>query len=167
MTSMAGKRRWLLAALLVLVFVAAVDLPFRYVQLRIWNHLSWVDLCAMTVLAAPFLGARWALPHRTRAAGIAWWICTLLALDVLAFGVGILAPTGGHPSLEALVSYFLGIGKVVLVPAALASLAAGAWRGEHALTLLLGTCCLAVETVYTVVNSDAPLAWFALLCRAR
>jgi len=84
---------------------------------------------------------------------------------VLAFGVGLLAPSGGHPSLEALVSYFLGMAKIAIVPLALGALVVAAWRGERALTLVLGAICLATETVYTVVNSDAPLAWFALLGR--
>jgi hypothetical protein len=157
--------RWraLLAIVCVAMCVATVKLLFRYVQIRIWNHLNWIDLVAMTALVAPFLASKWMLPPRTRAAQLAWWICALTALDVLAFAVGILAPSGGHPSLEAVVSVFIGAAKVALVPAALLSLVVAALRGERAATVVLGTLCLIGETLYTVCNSDSPLGWFAWL----
>src|SRR6202008_3723201 len=123
------------------------------------NRLSWVDLLTMVALVAPFLATRWALPHRSRATWLAWWLCALLALDVLAFAVMILAPSGGDPSPESLVSYGVGLAKVALVPAALAALVGAAWRGERTVTVVLGASCLAVETLYTVVNSDSPVAW--------
>lgn len=86
-----------------------------------------------------------------------------MALDVLAFAVGILAPTGGHPSLEAVASLFIGVGKVALVPAALLSLVVAAFRGERVTTILLGTMCLIGETLYTLGNPDQPLGWLAWL----
>ena len=157
--------RWrtLLAIVCVAVWVVAVKLLFRHVQLRIWNHSSWIDLAAMAALVAPFLASRWMLPPRSRAAKIAWWLCASMALDIVAFAVGILAPSGGHPSLEAVVSLFIGAAKVAIVPAALIALVVAALRGERATTVVLGTLCLVGETLYTVCNSDQPLGWFAWL----
>jgi hypothetical protein len=157
--------RWgpLLAILCVAVYLVAVKLGFRCVELRIWNHLDWIDLVVMAALIAPFLASRWRLPHRSRATKVAWWLCAIMAVDVLAFAVGILAPTGGHPSLEAVVSVFIGAGKVALVPAALVCLIVAALRGERATTILLGTLCLIGQTLYTLGNPDQPLGWFAWL----
>jgi hypothetical protein len=155
-----------LAVLALVAFVVAVGLLFQPVQLRIWNRLSWVDVVVMTALIVPFLGSKWPLATRTRAARLAWWLCALMALDVLAFAVGIFAPTGGHPSLEAVVSLFIGVGKVALVPAAFLCLVVAALRGERATTIFLGTICLIGETLYTLGNPDQPLGWFAWLARA-
>jgi hypothetical protein len=155
-----------LAIFPVATFIVAVALLFQPVQLRIWNRLSWVDVVVMTALIASFFASNWLLPPRTLATRLAWWLCALMALDVLAFAVGILAPTHGHPSLEAVVSLFIGVAKIALVPAALSCLAIAALRGERATTVLLGTICLIGETLYTLGNPDQPLGWFAWLARA-
>jgi hypothetical protein len=157
--------RWraLLAIVCVAVCVVPVTLLFRHVQLRIWNSMSWIDLAVMAALIAPFLLSKWPLPLRSRWTHVAWWLCALMALDVLAFAVGILAPTSGHPSLEAVVSLFLGAAKVALVPATLLALVVATLRGERAATILLGTLCLIGETLYTLGNPDQPLGWFAWL----
>jgi hypothetical protein len=160
--------RWrpLLAILSPVAFLVAVKLLFRPVQIRISNSLGGIDLLAMTALIAPFLASRWLSPLRSRAARLAWWLCALMALDVLAFAVLVLAPTGGHPSLEALVSLWLGAGKVLLVPAAILCLVVAVLRGERTTTILLGTMCLIGQTLYTLGNPDQPLGWFAWLDRA-
>ena len=158
--------RLVLAVFALLLFVLVVWFRFLPFQLRVWNHLSWVDVAVMVALVGPFLASRWLLGSRTRATRLAWWACALMALDVLAFAVLILAPTHGHPSLESMVSFYLGIGKVVLVPAALLWLVAAALRGERATTIVLGTVCLIGETLYTLGNPDAPLGWFAWLVPA-
>ena len=159
-------RRVTLAAAVLGSFLLATFLPFGFVQLRIWNYLNGFDLLAMILLIAPFLASRWLLPHGARTTRVAWWLCVLMALDVVAFAVGLLAPTGGHPSLEAVVSLFIGYGKLFLVPAALSALIVAALRGERAVALLLGTLCLVGETLYTLGNPDQPLGWFAWLQRA-
>ena len=160
------RGRIFLAVLSPLAFVLAVRLAFQPVQLRFWNHPGWIDLLAMAALIAPFLASRWPLPFRSRVTHVAWWLSALMALDVLAFAVMILAPTHGHPSLEAVVSFWLGAAKVALVPAALLALVVATLRGERAATILLGTMCLIGETLYTLGNPDAPLGWFAWLQRA-
>jgi hypothetical protein len=38
----------------------------------------------MTMLIAPFLASKWLLPPRSRITHVAWWLCALMALDVLA-----------------------------------------------------------------------------------
>lgn len=158
-------RRGTLAVFAVASFLLATTLAFRFIQLRIWNHLNWIDLLVMTALMAPFLASRWPLPPRSRWTHVAWWLCALMALDVLAFAVGLLAPTGGHPSLEAVASLFLGAGKVALVPAAVLCLVVAALRGERVTTVLLGTMCLIGQTLYTLVHPDQPIGWFAWLQR--
>ena len=158
-----GPGRGILAPLVLVAFVVAVRLAFARVQVRIWNHLSWVDLAVMTALIVPFLLVRWPLKPHSRWTHVAWWLCALLAIDLLAFAVGILAPTGGHPSLEALVSLWLGVAKVALVPAALLAILVAALRGERVLLVFLATTCLVGETLYTVSNPDDPPGWFAWL----
>jgi hypothetical protein len=158
--------RIVLAVFALVVFVLVVWFRFQPFQLRFWQHLSWVDVVVMVALVAPFLASRWLLGSRTRATRLAWWVCALMALDVLAFAVTILAPTHGHPSLEVMVSFYLGVGKVALVPVALLFLVAAALRGERATIIVLGTVCLIGETLYTLGNPDAPLGWFAWLAPA-
>jgi hypothetical protein len=162
----AGSGRWTLAALVLASCLLALHFLCWRVQVRIWNYLSWIDLAVMTALIAPFVISKWALPPRSRWTHVAWWICALMALDVLAFAVGELSPTGGHPSLEALFSLWLGVAKVALVPAALLGLVVAAFRGERVATIALGTLCVIGETLYTVLNPDQPLGWFAWLPRS-
>ena len=162
-TRPSSRWRLLLAILCVAAYFAAVKLLFRHIQIRIWNYLNWIDLLVMTALIVPFLVSRWLLPSRSRATRLAWWFCALMALDVVAFAVGIVAPTGGHPSLEAVTSLFVGVGKVALVPAAMVSLVVAALRGERVPTILLGILCLIGQTLYTLANPDQPLGWFAWL----
>lgn len=160
-----GRGRGTLAALVLASFLLAIHYFFWRVQLRIWNYMSWIDLVVMTALIAPFLLSRGPLPLRSRWTHVAWWICALMALDVLSFAVGTLAPSGGHPSLEALVSLWLGVAKIALVPAALLALVVATLRGERVATIALGTICVIGETLYTVGNPDQPLGWFGWIER--
>ena len=156
-------RRSLLALFLVGAVFAAARLLYHPIQLRIWNRAGPVDLLAMAMAMAPFVATRWTRGHRSKATGIAWWLCVAMALDVLAFAIGILAPTGGHPSLEAVASLFIGYAKLFTIPAALAALSLAALRGDRPFALLLGALCLVAQTVYTLSNPDQPLGWFAWL----
>jgi hypothetical protein len=159
-------RRAVLALVVVVFFLLLVRLTFGYVQTRVWKKPGVPDLLAMAIGTAPFLAARWVSRPRTLAAHLAWWLCALLTVDVLAFAVAVLAPTHGHPSFELVVSVWVGWAKVAVVPAALVCLAAAALRGERAVVVLLGSLCLACQTVYTLGNPDEPLGWFAWLQRA-
>ena len=64
---------------------------------------------------------------------------------------------------SCLVSVYLGVAKVGLVPAALLCLVTAALRGERWITVLLGAVCLVGETLYTLGNPDQPLGWFVWL----
>jgi hypothetical protein len=69
-----------------------------------------------------------------------------MALDVVMFAVLVWAPTGGHPSLEALVLVWTAVLKAVLAPVTVAALAVGLLTGERT-TIALGLACAIGETV--------------------
>ena len=150
-SSSQGSRGIALAAMVL--YVVAVVALFRPTQLRIWNDLGTIDVVVMTCLVFPFI----ILPRlerfrpRIHVTRYAWWISAVMALDVLFFATIVLGPFGsGHPSLEALGSYFLGLAKMVLVPATLVLLAIAGLKGERPILVVLGFICLAAETLYTV-----------------
>jgi len=145
--------RAITVAVTVLLYVVAVVVLFRPTQLRIWNNLGTIDVVVMTCLVLPYL----ILPRferfrpRVRVTRYAWWISAFMALDVLFFATIVLGPFGsGHPSIEALGSYFLGLAKMILVPATLVLLAIAGLKGERPILVVLGFICLAAETLYTV-----------------
>ena len=151
-SSSPGSRGITLAA--VVLYAIAVAALFRPAHLRVWNNLGTVDVVVMTCLVLPFM----TLPRLdrfrplVRVTRYAWWISAFMALDVLFFASGVLGPLGGsgHPSLEALGSYFLGMAKLVLVPATLVLLTIAGLKGERRILIALGFMCLAAETLYTV-----------------
>ena len=80
---------------------------------------------------------------------MAWGICALMALDIVFFALMEFGPLGsGHPSLEALGSYYLGLAKLVLIPIALILLAVANLKGEHIGIIGIGFVCLAGEALY-------------------
>lgn len=153
--------RWaaLRSVALVAAYVLAVNLFFSPVQRRIWNEFTPVDLLIMVVLIGPFLATRWIAAPRTRAARWAWYLCAVMAIDVLAFGAGTFIPTRGHPSLEALVSMALAFVKAVLIWPVLALFVIASFKGERVTTLVLGAVCLIGETLYTVSMPNDPVRW--------
>ena len=141
--------RHLRLAALFAGYVVAVAVFFRPVHLRVWNSLGAVDVLVMAALTLPFLLI--ARPARAPAPATryAWIACAVMALDVVCFAVGEFGPHGGgHPSLVSLVSYFLALGKMVLVPLALALLAVAGARGERLTVIAAGLACVAAETLY-------------------
>jgi hypothetical protein len=138
-------------ALVLGAYVLTVVALFRTVQLRVWNYFGIVDLMVMTSLILPFMTSR--LFGRFRPTlGVsrsAWIICAVMALDVLFFTLGVFGPfSTGHPSLEALGSYYLGLAKLVLIPAALLLLVLAGVKGERMVVVAIGFLCLLAETLY-------------------
>lgn len=130
-------------------YVLAVAVFFRPVHLRVWNSIGAADVLIMTALALPFLIIARPSRARARATRYAWVVCAIMAVDVLCFAVGEFGPHGsGHPSLESLISYGLALGKMVLVPLALALLAVAGVRGERLTVVAAGLACVAAETLY-------------------
>jgi hypothetical protein len=157
--------RALTAFIVVAAFVAAIFLAFGAVQRRLGSAFTQRELLVLVALVVPFIAfGRLLKPHSKWTRG-AWWLCVVLALDVVAMAVAVLAPTGGHPPIEASFSLWFAYAKVVLVPIALVALAAGALRGERTTVVALGVVCLAGMTLATMLNPDQPVAWFALLAK--
>ena len=145
-------------AALVVAFLAIVAGLFRVIQLRVWNSFGAVDVLALAAMIVPFLVAPKLDRTRslTRASQFAWILCAVMALDLLFFTIGKFGPRGsGHPSLEALGSYFLGMAKVVLIPATLVLLGVACIKGERMIVVALGFLCLVGETLYATYPSVA------------
>ena len=157
------KHPWVRPTVLLVLYFVVVGLLAAPVQLRIWNRSGPIDCLVMIVLIAPFLATRWLGRPTSRATTVAWYACAVMAVDVLAFAVSTFAPTGGHPSLEALVSLALGYVKVLVLPTGLVSLAIATWRGERTTTVVLGLLCLIGETLYTVTMPGHPIRWLGFL----
>jgi hypothetical protein len=148
---------------IVAVFLLTVNRFLHPVQLRIWNYFGALDVLLMLALTLPFIATRWLGPKHLSATRLFWWICVAMTIDVLAFTLGEFAPMGsGHPSLESLVSYFMGMAKIVLVPAGLVTLAIASVKGERWPTVLLGLMCLIGETRFTATDPEHPLRWLIL-----
>jgi hypothetical protein len=146
-----------LLALLVLACLLVVAALMRPVQLRVWNEFGGPDVAVMAALILPFmlLGFR-GRPHQ-RASHWAWTLCAAMAVDVVCFALGWLGPFGGgHPSLEALISSFIGLAKPVLIPAAAILLGIGWMRGERPGFVVAGFVCLVGEALYGVY----PTTWW-------
>jgi hypothetical protein len=146
--------------LIIVAYLTGVNLFFRPVQIRM-NHVNGVDVAMMSLLIVPFIASRWILPSRNRATRIAWYVTAFMAVDAVMFAVVVWAPTGGHPSLEALALVWTGVLKAVLAPAAVAALAIGFAKGERSITIALGLVCTIGESVYALVLDmpNHPLYW--------
>jgi len=147
-------------ALIIVAYLAGVNLFFRRVQVRM-NHLNGIDITLMSWLIVPFIASRWLAPWKNRAMNIAWYLTAFMALDVVMFAVVVWAPTKGHPTLEALVLVWTAVLKAVLAPAAVAALAIGFATGARTITVALGLVCAIGETVYSLVADlpNHPLYW--------
>ncbi len=102
----------------------------------------------LALLTAPFLLLPFRLQPRLRSTRIAWALAGFMAIDnlmLLLLTSG--AATRGHPPLEVLIMLGVGVAKLAALPAALALLAVGSWRGERGVLLAAGACCLGAEVV--------------------
>jgi hypothetical protein len=150
------------AALIVITYLAAVNVFLTPVQLRVWNYLNGIDVLVMLALVAPFIATRWVSPSNLRATRVAWYLAAVMALDIVFFGIMTFAPTGGHPSLESVVLIFTGLLKVLLVPAALLALGIAFTNDERISIITLGLICMVCETVYIVPVPNHPFQWLLL-----
>lgn len=151
-------RRAAVLAALVVGYLVIVGGLFRVIQLRVWNSFGAVDVLALSAMSVPFLVAPWfdSAHSLTRVTRVAWVFCGIMALDLLFFTVGKFGPRGsGHPSLEALGSYFLGMAKVVLIPVTLSLLGIACVKGERMVVVAFGFLCLVGETLYATYPSVA------------
>ena len=142
-----------------LAYLAGMNLFFMPAQARVWNGLTAIDVLVMVALAIPFCATRWLSPFGLRATRIAWYLCIVMSVDIVFFAIMSFAPTGGHPSLEALVLLFTGLLKIVLVPTAILALGVALANGERISTIALGVTCLVCESVYTVPYPNHPFRW--------
>lgn len=147
---------------IVIAYLAGVNLSWDVAQIRVWNYLNWVDILIMVALVAPFIATRWMWPSGIRATRIAWFLAAIMACDILVFAVGKLAPTGGHPSLEAVVLSFAAILRVVMAPAAVVALCIALRKGERAPVIALGVICLICQSVYIVPGPIHPFRWLVV-----
>ena len=151
-------RRAAALAVLVVAYLVIVVSLFRVIQLRVWNSFGPVDVFAMAAMIFPFLIAPKLDRARslTSATRFAWVLCGIMAFDLLFFTLGKFGPLGtGHPSLEALGSYFLGMAKVVLIPATVVLLGSACIKGERIIVVALGFLCLVGETLYATYPTIA------------
>ena len=143
-------------ALLVGGFVAALLLLFIPVQRHLVQGGGEYFVSAIFLL--PFLVVPVVIRPLQRATRTAWILACVMALDLVFFAVIEFAPTGGHPSFEAMGSLMLGMLKPILVTAAAVLLSIGFRRGERFVVVALGFVCLLGEALYGLYPIDMLLA---------
>ncbi|HYN10351.1 MAG TPA: hypothetical protein VES67_23390 [Vicinamibacterales bacterium] len=143
-------------ALLVGGFVAALLVLFLPVQ----RHLveGGGSFLVSAILILPFLLVPVILRPLQRPTRTAWILAAVMALDLVFFAIIEFAPTGGHPSYEAMASLLLGLMKPILVTVAAVLLSVGFRRGERFVVVALGFVCLLGEALYGLYPIDMLLA---------
>jgi hypothetical protein len=89
-------------------------------------------------------------------------LCAIMSVEIVLFTVVTFAPTGGHPSFEALGLVWTGVLKVVLAPAAVIALGVALANGEKISRIVLGVTCVVCESVYTLIYPGHPFLWLLL-----
>jgi hypothetical protein len=146
-------------ALLIGVFVAALLLLFLPVQRQLNNGVSGSKgFLVSAIFILPFLTARFVIRPFQRATRVAWILAAVMALDLVFWVFILYAPSGGHPSLEAMGSLFLGFLKPILVLVAAVLLSMGFLRGERFVVVVLGFICVLAEAIYGLYPIDMLLA---------
>ena len=148
--------------LLILAYLAGLNLFFVPTQRRLLNRLGVVDVLLMLGLVLPFLATRWLSPPKLRATRVAWYLTAAMAVDILSFAILVFAPTGGHPSGEALVLHATGFLKVLLAPAAVAALVLALAHGERIPIVVLGLVAVVSESVFLLADANHPFRWLLL-----
>ena len=150
--------RILQLALLIGGYVTALYALFLPVQIRLWGDFGAVDLLVSGALILPFIVLPLRVRLRERATRLAWILMAVMAVDLVFLAVIAFAPTGGHPSLEAIASLFLGMAKLVLVPVSLVLLSVGFLKGERLIVVATGFVCLLGEALYGIYPMDSWLS---------
>jgi hypothetical protein len=155
-------KRWAGVVVIVLVYLAGVNLAWSAAQIRVWNYFDWVDIIVMALLVAPFLSTRWVWPSTIRATRMAWVVAAIMAVDIPVHIMTKFSTGSGHPSLESLVLYSSALARVALVPAALAALCVAHAKRERAIVIALGVICLVGVSVYMVPGPEHPIRWLLI-----
>jgi hypothetical protein len=136
-------------ALLIGVFVAALLLLFLPVQRQLNDGVSGSrGFLVSAIFILPFLVVPLMIRPLQRATRIAWILAAVMALDLVFWVFITFAPTGGHPSFEAMGSLMLGMLKPILVTVGVVLLSVGFRRGERFVVVALGFVCLLAEALY-------------------
>jgi hypothetical protein len=85
---------------------------------------------------------------------IAWALAAVMAVDLVFVAIAEFAPTGGHPSLEAMGALLVGLAKPFLVLAAIVLLSIAFLRGERFVVVALGFICLLAEALFALYPID-------------
>ena len=141
-------------ALLVGAFAAAVFVWFVPVQRWLWTTADGKALLS-AIPILPFVAMPLVVRPLQRLTRVAWMLAAVMALDLVFFVIMEFAPTGGHPSLEALLSLFLGVAKPLLVLTAIVLLSIAFLRGERFVVVALGFVCLLAELLFAIYPTDA------------
>jgi hypothetical protein len=141
-------------ALLIGAFAAAVFVWLLPVQGWLWGSANGkVLVSAVPIL--PFILLPLVIRPLQRSTRIAWMLAAVMALDLVFFMIGEFAPTGGHPSIEAMGSLFLGLAKPLLVLLSIVLLSVAFLRGERFVVVALGFICLLAEALFALYPIDS------------
>jgi hypothetical protein len=140
-------------ALLLGAFAAAVFVLLLPVQGWLWGRAdSKVLISAIPIL--PFVLLPLVTRPLQRSTRFAWALAAVMALDLVFFAILEFAPTGGHPSIEAMGSLLLGMAKPFLVLASIVLLSVAFLRGERLVVVALGFICLLAEALFALYPID-------------
>jgi hypothetical protein len=140
-------------ALLIGGFAAAAVMLFVPVQRWLWTTADGKALLS-AIPILPFVALPLVVRPLQRLTRAAWILAAVMALDLVFFVVMEFAPTGGHPSIEALGSLFLGMAKPLLVLIAIVLLSIAFVRGERFGVVALGFVCLLAELLFAIYPID-------------
>jgi hypothetical protein len=146
--------RFLQLALLIGAFAVVVYVSLVPVQAWLWRTADGKALVS-AVPILPFILLPLVMRPLLRPTRIAWILAAVMALDLVFFAIGEFAPTGGHPSIEAMGSLFLGLAKPFLVLASIVLLSVAFIRGERFVVVALGFICLLAEALFALYPFDA------------
>jgi hypothetical protein len=145
--------RALQLALFIGAFAAAVFVWLVPVQAWLWRSADGkVLVSAVPIL--PFILLPLVIRPLQRSTRIAWMLAAVMALDLVFLMIADFAPTGGHPSLEAMGSLFLGLAKPFLVLASIVLLSVAFLGGERLVVVALGFICLLAEALFALYPID-------------
>ena len=135
-------------------FAATAVTLFVPVQRWLWYAADGKALLS-AIPILPFVAVPLVVRPLQRLTRAAWILAAVMALDLVFFVITEFAPTGGHPSLETLLSLFLGMAKPLLVLTAIVLLSISFLRGERFVVVALGFVCLLAELLFAFYPIDA------------
>ena len=141
-------------AQLAVAILAVAGVLFAPVVRHFADFSFGAGVFAGFVLSVPFLALRYYVELEHRTTRVAWALVAFMAIDFLFLGVALVAPTGGHPSFEALGTLYMMLAKLILLPAALLLLIVAMFRGELPRIVALGFLALFGESFYTVIPPE-------------